>query len=403
MSNVRLEILSRLQTELIGPHQDYEEIKEHPAGYYLTGVLYPEHTRIDPVEDDTSEVERGEQPDDPFDETLQVPLKMAFLPSSIGLTVMVRPGIDCLECEVTYGVYDRLTADNDTDVWKRVPVSSRFTIPVGQDGRGVRDLDRGGCVEWVVRSNNDCRYLTAFLRNRNSKPDETELRDEFCLFQPQIVLRSLDSKGVFLSRMLQSTPSDPDVRSFDLLYRDRLEFGVGHGCAVCWDGVNGSAAQTVYTSLIPTYEVPVVVHRDLFGLKCLEMEFLATCSDPGTLIGELHELASEYETWIEERQQEAELLAVPQFKAVAQDNIDRCRKALQRIRSGIDLLNDSQVRKAFQFANKAMLYQRSYSKWAAEYRRTGTRKSDKPVLEGKWRPFQLAFILMNMDGILPRI
>jgi hypothetical protein len=76
-----------------------------------------------------------------------------------------------------------------------------------------------------------------------------------------------------------------------------------------------------------------------------------------------------------------------------------CREALERIAGGISLLKtDEASRRAFRLMNATMQLQRSHSDWAAEFRRTGTREGEAPRLRGRWRPFQLAFILQCLRG-----
>ena len=76
-----------------------------------------------------------------------------------------------------------------------------------------------------------------------------------------------------------------------------------------------------------------------------------------------------------------------------EDLLARARIAADRIAAGIELLADPQVLEAFRLANKVMAR-------AARQRRaftTGTRPEDgRPPA---WRPFQLAFILMNLPAM----
>jgi hypothetical protein len=110
----------------------------------------------------------------------------------------------------------------------------------------------------------------------------------------------------------------------------------------------------------------------------------------------LGDLCLHYERWIAETSQQVPDLDHA-LRATAERHLDRCRDALQRMRAGIDLLaTDSDAWEAFRLANKAMLMQRARSDWLAAADWT-----HPPDLEGdhRWRPFQIAFIMLCLEGI----
>ena len=110
----------------------------------------------------------------------------------------------------------------------------------------------------------------------------------------------------------------------------------------------------------------------------------------------LEDLCGQYEQWITETSQQVPDLARA-LQVTAERHLDRCREALQRMRAGIGLLaTDSDAWEAFRLANKAMLMQRARSDWLAAADTTSP-----PDLDGdhRWRPFQIAFILLCLEGI----
>src|SRR5690606_1478326 len=100
---------------------------------------------------------------------------------------------------------------------------------------------------------------------------------------------------------------------------------------------------------------------------------------------------SEYRAWISG--QRATVPASPRKrKEIADELLNRAETAANRIKAAIELLNDAQILEAFRFANQAMAM-------AAKQRFGVMQGKDPATIEPKWRPFQLAFLLMNLKGI----
>jgi hypothetical protein len=100
-----------------------------------------------------------------------------------------------------------------------------------------------------------------------------------------------------------------------------------------------------------------------------------------------------HRAWIE--QQGAKVPAKPKRrKETAQQLLTNAGVSAKRIEAGIKLLADPKVFDAFKTANKVMA--------VAARRRFGPIAGKKPedVAPPAWRPFQLAFILMNLDGVV---
>ena len=90
------------------------------------------------------------------------------------------------------------------------------------------------------------------------------------------------------------------------------------------------------------------------------------------------------------------------FQQAALLAIERCRKTLERIEAGIQLLEqDAKAAEAFAFMNRAMWYQRTHSIYSEKIRRGEQPDFDKQTDvpdNRRWYPFQLAFILLNLPG-----
>src|SRR5438105_3880654 len=111
-------------------------------------------------------------------------------------------------------------------------------------------------------------------------------------------------------------------------------------------------------------------------------------------------LVIEYRKWIDAKSATVGSLS-PDLHAVARGHLEECTLALARIQRGIeDLINDHDAFLAFRFANSAMLLQRSHTVWARQRTQNPATAPATPRLEGRWRPFQLAFILLNLTGLI---
>jgi hypothetical protein len=247
--------------------------------------------------------------------------------------------------------------------------------------RGVPDAGIDGGLPKGTRS------LSLFVVNRRrAAPDE--LRDEGFVFQVELELQSDTS---FIARPnLRSLESDDwDERVADLQYRDAFEFSVGHSVSTEAVVENGGC-RTVRTCWLPTAEVEKVAPSTIPNVT-LEMEVLARLRDSADAQEKLGSFVTNYKDWIIEQGKLAPA-SPSRRKETADELLHRATLAADRIQAGIELLNDPQCLEAFCIANKAM---------AAQGRRRLALQLSKPPEEitPAWRPFQLAFILMNLKGI----
>ena len=88
----------------------------------------------------------------------------------------------------------------------------------------------------------------------------------------------------------------------------------------------------------------------------------------------------------------------PVHQDVARTHLTQCEKQYRGCATGVKLLSEDSdsVWRAFVLANEAMLEQRARSVWLSD-----GRPSDAPKLSEthRWRPFQLGFILLCLEGL----
>ena len=200
----------------------------------------------------------------------------------------------------------------------------------------------------------------------------------------------------------------------NLLYRNQRGFAIGHGIGVEWeDNLNPT---WIKTTALPNYEIPKV---EPAGDVSLSMYELSDKGDWNIALETLDELVLKYGEWIKEEYSKINSIE-ERYQKAAKENIKECYKSLKRISNGVTLLKDDtnkNIITAFRFMNRAMLWQQQRSKikqrkWIKQGNKVDSLEEagdtdlvslfefQKAEYKGKWRPFQLAFILMNLESIV---
>ena len=252
------------------------------------------------------------------------------------------------------------------------------------------------------------RLVTFTLINRNEASSRSN--DALCFFQCGFEIKDEAGANCFLEYPDRKSSEDREERTLRFLYRKKKMFAVGHGCACSWEVQEMGGCGRVWTDCLPTFELSPIVHRDLPSLT-LSMRELAHVDESISLC---EQLAVAYETWIaEQRARIRDPLDVPPiFADLAESNVKNCDECLARVRRGIGLLrSDARLRTAFRLANEAMYLQQAHYGLATNSRREWelkdgvlslTAKYREPDYDSRaasWRPFQLAFLLMNLESI----
>ena len=380
-------------------------------------------------------------PIDPSDSTpdndLEINLSDQYLPSSIGISALVN--VSCGLCvNVSAGIYKRVENKNKVKMnkkgekynlyhWQREPISELIEIPAHELlGKGTVTVSKTvysskhqkSLIMYLVsriysgpKGSTKHRLITFTLINRNSYTTKAP-SDEDCFFQCEFSVAGKEHQPCFLAYPEQSYyTNDPDELSQQLLHLHQRTFAIGHGCAASWEDSNTKQTTGIRSDLLPEYEQSPVLPRKIKGLK-LRMIDLAN-KELSSVLQLCNDLADKYEIWIENKSKEIYDLNLPeQLLERAQIHISNCKECLRRIRTGIEILNtDHKSEKAFRLMNEAMIMQHVHYKKSTEEIRYWENQSGKMVLkesykkpnysdiERKWRPFQLAFILLNLKSI----
>ncbi|MFJ3665946.1 helicase-related protein [Streptomyces sp. NPDC090106] len=430
------ELLAGLRRELLGPSPDTspeerEEVltQDAPMDRYLTGVLYPRATKVVRDENaaevdgpDTAPELRREDTEE-SGTAREVAASGDRRPSSMGLTFAV----DLSECDaivvssraavyvptdadgkpISAGRAEARTTADQREQWRRVELDlPDRTIDVTTPDRDRReDLDDKVQLRVNVRPRDggtDTATITVTLVN-TQKVGERDLQDAFALFQCALTVRAVDGAGVFVERPARDAAHDPEMATSRLLNRHAPTFAVGHGCAASWDwapaqiGVTETvraAVPEIRSAFVPSVEVLLTDSNPEIDSSALSMLGLAERPDHEVLTA-LENLAAGYELWIDRKAIEADALTGGPYEKPSLEQIVACREALGRIREGIGLLRaEPDLMRAFRLANRAMADQRARSVWV----KSGRRGVPDPAA-GRWRPFQIAFMLLCLAGI----
>ncbi|MBU0791629.1 MAG: helicase, partial [Gammaproteobacteria bacterium] len=403
---------------LDGPlaNDDFEAPTEAKApGRHEPGAEFGTATgRVEPESDSADEIDSASN--------------QSLVPSSLGMTFCVDGDADRIEIEARWGRYERVLNDEHellksngqkAKVWQRIPCGGKIVLPLTEGVIPHRAPDNEFPevrVQGSIRAKNanGDRLVTLFLVNAQEEPDTN--RDTAWVFQPELIVRSekeAAKRAIFRRRpVLDANGMDPEREALEMIYRNRVEFAVGHGVGVHAETADDvTLATEVRTTVMPQYEVQVTetpgldpsdrpAMREMVSSGLLDMQRLATL-DIDPLVDALSLLTKDYAAWIDE--QRARIGAeVTGYDTQSHQAMDRCQEIYTRLQQGIDTLKaDEKVLAAFRFANRAMAIQRVRSQYALAMRRGEDVTVEKfDVLKNRsWRPFQLAFLLLSIPSL----
>ena len=410
---VRDRLVEALELDLVGPPPGHDLAEERlpgwvrPSTWYLTGFLVPvdapaEERRDADADDTLAAVPESEGLAEESAGEEDTTAKKGFFPSSLGLSSLAPAAADELTVTVTWGDYEyepgetRGQEDEGEDgklpaVWQRIPRVRRLTVPLGdRSGRAVtHPVPESGGLEVSVLERpvtaigldgqipDGTRSVSLFLVNR--RPPAADRADRAYAFQP--VLEVSCEHGFVPRPDLRGAQADEwDDQVADLQYADTPEFATGHGVAADWDLV-GEGCPTLRTCWLPRAQVEKTVAVQIGGVE-LGMLALGALPDGEAARRALEPLVTHYREWIaSERASLADL--PPRRRETAEQLLSGAELAAERIEQGIGLLErGGDELEAFRIANRAVA--------------RALQKRLKDVEKPGWRPFQLAFLLLNL-------
>ena len=279
------------------------------------------------------------------------------------------------------------------------------------------------------KKDNFFTYTFVIINALKSITDDTKNADKI-LFQNELELSTSNNNLIapYKERVLASDTDEE--KELNLLYRNKRVFSIGHGTSVRWnskiiEGTKKESVEKVWTSVIPEYDLPQVAPTAHVILSMLELSDIGNWDNAKD---SLIKLKTEYKKWIVEIEASLTDKELSNYQDVAAKNVQKCKVSLARITKGVDLLLEADINsdlvKCFRWMNRAMIWQQQRSKAKIrKWQKSGTGANQQLSLEyldeqrkshefeslesfhegeynGKWRPFQLAFVLMNIESIV---
>jgi len=525
----REEYINFIKAELLGPGSEFsmpdanhELISSSPISRYSVGILYPQGNQVNQDSDETAPITDGDAESEPeaaevfqqdeaeaatpspgslefeFDETAdenldeEVGLSSQYMPSSMGITFIVKGNADTVRGSVTFAtyrnakvtdcmipfepddpehyslptelvhkmVYDkekgvirlltRVTAREIRDIlerdtipenefftikqiayrfvdfcrngYVRVPHTADFTLDFSQGDYidNNRELDGTTAKVTALRTTIDDGFWSVTVMLVNGI-EETPAKPYNCIFQAQITISSEQNSFVFKESNpnLDTESMDDEERSLDLLYRDKKIYGTGLGNSVEW-AIDAEGKGSIWSEFFPQAEVPPMTfdlpENDMVSAEKLSMKFLSDLdgTEKQNKLSVLKNLVDLYANWVDDLVQTAAMLD-PKYRSAASKNITECKRAYTRMYAGIKTLESNDTAySAFVLANRAMFMQRVHLRMQSAMSNTDRYPDDEEIAEllrsmdyrkeddlgCRWRPFQIAFLLMDVNSVV---
>jgi hypothetical protein len=429
-------IVINLVKEVLGPRSGAREVlpqDQDPRDEFITGILapVPPENQKEEIEADVDEFSQEEEKPGEEDEdnpsTIVVPrvvspaLNPKSQPSSFGLSFCLEASLEqpVIEICVTWSRYlvDPAGFRRDPRQFLSGP------IKIATERRWMAEPDLVLRMQCRQQANASWRVSLFLVNTQRATAGVRPSVDQF-VFQPQIRVHCLEGATVVPVHRgdcsLESTDATHirEDASLSMLYSARRPLARGHMCGATWkeidperpcanvtvpqdqpftwvdscivppQEVNKFSPADVRTDFVPMYpvEAPDMEWNQKYGPPECDPEKLSELWDPVQIKAALDPLVSGYKNWLNDQSKLKDNIAEVEQRQLADDNIKASSEVADRLNEAIVLLcGDDNVRLAFCFANKAIAKQAAWH----PHRTT-------PL---KWRPFQLAFILLNIPSL----
>lgn len=445
--SVRTELLLSLRQEILGPRESHDEVlpnSQDPRHEFITGVLIPRgagDNEAKEIEGEAETLEAGAEgcgEDDSDDEApvaaVAPVLDPKSLPRSMGISFIVRAtdgGKPQIDFCATWARYKDEKDPLGKQIFRRVPNCYVTPEPISvanPSGIPPKDALRISLRSVSISANTYkvSIYLvneTPLLVDSIEKSEKLLFQTSDIIFQPQIRVVCSENTELLPFDSFEPAEETPEAGSLEeedeslaLIYREHQAYARGHLCAAVWKEIDperpcllpenplhwidGLVVESQYgekqrnkfiqpecrTEYVPCYPIQSPeIDWDLKSGRSPELRTaeLANIWNPTAMREALQPLVDGYASWIAQQEIEASGLEA-RYRRAAERHLENCHHARGRIQEAINLIAENEeVMLAFCFANKAINLQAAW----------------KGRNEFRWRPFQLAFVLMNIPAI----
>ena len=322
-------------------------------------------------------------------------------------------------------------------LWQREPIRKKEKISLLEDN--IIEIHSGKITKNYQLSVK-CRVKTYKYRNRRyvkiqlvndstSIPssrfsNKFETLNRLALFQTTFTVFS--SNIIPYKSYLELNPFDEEAQYLEYIYKDLKKFGIGHNCSVEWERQGELNPKWISTTFLPEHNVldtkNSFTEEEFPNLEVFDIYDMSIFStlEKSEVTERLKVFTEAYSNWLE---QEKHKIKGGEYTLIEKDILEKIDYNIKRLNKNIKLLiEDEKVYKTFQLANTTMLIQiiisndRAFGgteKDLSEIQNyIGTVKYDNLDFfrsynfdrlsfgRPKYRPFQLAFLLLSIVGIV---
>lgn len=427
---MRADIVENLVKEVIGPRKgSLEKVSFDPWQEYISGVIIPRSWKsknkgaasnpdAEILKEDVTNSDEDFLSDE-INATTESELDPRYQTKSFGISFILDSENPAFDICTTWGMYKQKEFENLENIeneeheneWIRESYGKITPISLNMENNNPKitlyDFEDNGSIYLHIKKvslSQNKSHISVYLVNdlKIKKDDENfHPNTDYCIFQPSIRINFDQYNSLINMDPLSSKSSE-----LQFLYRNKPVKASGHMCAAIWDEIDYYKhfnidimwpdykiqceknedfklfeKPNIRSEFIPIYPMPLSSF-DIDNNISLKADELSEDYDANALSDKLCSLVESYGNWINENNSKKSKIKDTE---IFENIINKENIAYERMKNGIAILKDNETaRLAFCFANKAIALQ---NEWAGR-------------TEFKWRPYQIAFFLMNIDSLV---